>query len=208
MKTIILASNNKDKVAEISAMAGDRFKIISMKEAGIEADFDETGTTFKENALIKAKGCYALTNLPCIADDSGLCVDALGGEPGVYTAEYAARVYQAQGKSDALKNIGHYSQNMSDANVDVLLHNMKEIADRRAKFVCCMVYYDGKDTFVATGETHGEIQQERIGTGGFGYDPIFYSHEVHMSFGLASFMLKNSVSHRRRALEGLFKRIM
>jgi len=206
MKKIIIASNNKDKIAEIAAMLKGRFEVLSMREAGLNIDIDETGTTFDENAVIKAKVCFAHTGLPCLADDSGLCVDTLGGAPGVYSAEYAARYLESLG-DNSLETIGHYSQDMSDANVDLVLRNLKGITDRCAKFVCVMAYYDGKNAILGHGETHGEILLAREGNGGFGYDPIFFSYETGKSFGSTASADKNAVSHRRRALEDLVSKI-
>ncbi|MCL2370881.1 MAG: RdgB/HAM1 family non-canonical purine NTP pyrophosphatase [Firmicutes bacterium] len=193
MKKLVIASNNKGKIAEIAEILGGHFEVVSMKEAGLEVDIEETGTTFEQNAIIKAKACFERTGLPSLADDSGLCVDGLDGAPGVDSAVYAQ-------SKDA-----HYSQLTSDQNIDLLLSNLKNIKDRSAKFVCVMVLFDGTRIISGYGETHGKILSERVGAGGFGYDPIFWSDDLEQSFALATAKDKNKVSHRRRALDDLLK---
>jgi len=207
MQKLIIASNNKDKIAEISAMLKGRFEVLSMKDTGLDLDIEETGTTFKDNALIKAKACFEASGLASLADDSGLCVDALGGEPGVYSAEYAVRHFKALGDNH-LEKVGHYSDDMSNANVDLVLDKMKGKQNKKAKFVCAMAYFDGEKQVFGYGETAGEILQQRQGVAGFGYDPIFFSHELNTSFGLALPEDKNSVSHRRRALENFIESLI
>lgn len=185
MKKLVLASSNKDKLKEIRAILKDRFEVLSLTDCNIDTDIEETGTTFKENALIKAKAVYALTGLPVISDDSGLEVYSLGGEPGVYSARYAGN------RHDDVKNN------------EKLLKNMNGFTDRDAAFVCCAAYFDGERTAVAEGRTEGCILTEQRGEGGFGYDPLFYSYELKKSFGEASFAEKNTVSHRARAFIAL-----
>lgn len=189
-KTIVVASANKGKLREISEMLPD-FNVIGYKDAGLNFDIEETGKTFRENALIKARAVCAALNLPALADDSGLCVDALGGAPGIYSARY--------------------SDGGDDGNIDKLLaemENVKEPAKRKAKFVCSMAYCtpDGKTVF-ADGETHGRILRKRSGKHGFGYDPVFYSDDLKKSMGLADDAEKNSVSHRGRALKKIIAEI-
>lgn len=186
MKTIVVASGNAGKLAEIRAILTG-YEVLSPKELNIEFDVEETGETFYDNALLKAKALYELCKIPTLADDSGLCVDALGGAPGVYSARYSGG-------------------NDSD-NIDKLFRELDGKADRRAHFTCCIVYYDGKKILDAVGETFGHITTERAGTGGFGYDPVFYSDDLDKTFGEASEDEKNSVSHRARALSGMVKKL-
>lgn len=180
MDEIIFATNNQNKVKEIKKIF-PYTKIISLSEAGIDVDVEETGETFEENALIKARAIYELTRRPTISDDSGLMVDALGGRPGVYSARYA----------------GVHGDSV--ANNKKLLREMKDIENRTARFVSAVAFvFDGGE-FVVTGSTEGEILRELCGENGFGFDPLFYSYDLKKSFGCATLDEKNSVSHRARA---------
>ena len=179
---IVLASNNKDKIKEIKEMLPD-FEIISCKDAGFVGDIEETGTTFYENALIKAKTVSTALNLPALADDSGICVTALNGAPGVYSARYSG-------------------DGIDEHNNQLLLKNLLDKEDRTAKYVCCMVYYKPDGTICsAEGEALGEILKEPVGTNGFGYDPLFFSFDLNKPMGLATSKEKNSISHRFRAID-------
>ena len=183
-QTIVLASGNAHKIKEISDMLPE-FKVVGYKELGFNEEIVEDGTTFYENALIKAKTVSNALNLPALADDSGICVDALGGEPGIYSARYA-------GDGD------------DKHNNKLLLENMKDKTDRKAKFVCCMVFYKPNGEIIsATGETLGEIMYEEQGENGFGYDPLFYSYDLNKCLGVASSQEKNTISHRFRAISAL-----
>lgn len=186
MKEIVLASGNKGKIAEFNAMLAP-VSVISPKDLGLDFDVEETGETFFDNALIKARALYELCGKPTIADDSGLCVDALGGAPGVYSARYS-------GGSDA-------------DNVTKLLKALDGESNRRAHFTSCIVYYDGERTIEAFGHTYGEIALAPDGEHGFGYDPVFISDDLGRSFGVASEAEKNAVSHRARALVELRRRL-
>ena len=189
---VILATNNAHKVREIQKILGGKFtQTLTLKEAGVTADPEESGATFKENALIKAREICRLTSLPALSDDSGLCVDALGGAPGVFSARYS-------GKG-------------AEENIDLLLANLqkagaKEEARRAAHFACCvaLVFPDGRE-LTAEGRTDGYITCERRGAGGFGYDPVFFSPELGKTFAEASEEEKNALSHRGRALRALEK---
>lgn len=186
---LVIASNNGHKVREIKKILGRFFKeIVTIKELGLDIDPEETGNTFEENSLIKAKAVCLTSGLPALADDSGLCVNALGGAPGVYSARFAG-----------------IEQN-DEKNIDKLLDELKDCMDRTAEFVTVvtLVYPDGK-VLSAKGRTEGEITYERKGTGGFGYDPVFYSRELNKTFGEATEEEKNAVSHRGKALESLKK---
>ncbi len=187
-KTLVLASGNKGKIAEIGEMLPE-FSVIGYKDAGLDFEIEETGATFYENALIKAKAVSEALGLPALADDSGLCVDALGGAPGIFSARFAG-------------------DGNDEHNIDKLLKELDGVKDRSAKFVCSLVLYypDGK-IISAEGETNGEILFERAGKNGFGYDPIFYSADLKKSLGEASSKEKNSVSHRSRALKNLKEKL-
>ncbi len=185
---IVLASGNAHKIREIGEMLPD-FEVVGYKELGFDEEIIEDGKTFYENALIKAKTVSQALNLPALADDSGICVDALGGEPGIYSARYAG-------------------DGIDKHNNQLLLENMKGKSDRKAKFVCCMVFYKPNGGIItATGETHGEILTEEQGENGFGYDPLFFSYDLNKCMGIASAKEKNSVSHRFRAIEQLKEKL-
>ncbi len=179
-KTIVLASGNKDKLREIRQILTD-YSIVPCSELGFLDDVEETGETFYENALLKAMAVSKALNLPALADDSGLCVEALNWGPGIYSARYSG-----------LGNKG---------NNDLILKNMQGEKNRTAKFVSCIVYYSPNGEIVtATGETYGKILFKEEGENGFGYDPIFYSDDLNKSLGIASPEEKNTISHRFRAL--------
>ncbi len=184
-KTIIVATGNANKLREIAEIFPD-YHFISQKEAGFLGDVEETGKTFAENALLKAQAVASFLNLPALADDSGICVDALGGAPGIYSARYA----------------GEHGDDKK--NRDLLLENLKEKTDRSAHFcsAIALCYPDGTH-YIAEGKTYGKILFSEEGTGGFGYDCIFKSDDLDKSFGVATAEEKNSVSHRFRALVAL-----
>ena len=185
---LVVASGNKHKIHEISQIFAD-FEVVSQKQVGFDVDVEETGATFLENALIKARAACEALGCMVLADDSGLCVDALGGAPGVYSARYC----------------GHHGSD--EENRATLLKNMQGIADRRAHFTCALalVYPDGKEIHVE-GKTYGVILEKEDGEGGFGYDPLFMSDDLNKTFGRASEEEKNSVSHRSRALQLLLEK--
>ncbi len=183
---IVAATNNAGKLKEIDAILGALgYEVVSLKQMGIEIDVEETGTTFEENALLKARAVAAFTDFAVIADDSGLCVDALGGEPGVYSARYAG-----EGASD-------------DMLIEKLLKNMQGIEreKRGAHFVSVVaLVMPDKMELVAEGKAYGYITTEPDGEGGFGYDPVFCSDEIGKTYARMSSEEKNSISHRGRAL--------
>lgn len=183
-QTIVLASGNKHKIKEIGEMLSE-YRVVGYKELGFDFEIEEDGTTFYENALIKAKAVSQALNLPALADDSGICVDALNGMPGIYSARYAG-------------------DGVDEHNNNLLLENMMGQENRKAKFVCCMVFYKPNGEIVtATGETHGRILYETQGENGFGYDPLFFSDDLQKCLGIASAEEKNTISHRFRALQAL-----
>ena len=182
---LVVATGNAHKLREIAEIFTD-YEVVSQKQMGFDEDVEETGTTFAENALIKARAASNALGCIALADDSGLCVDALGGAPGVYSARYC----------------GHHGDDK--ANRDLLLENMKNITDRRAHFTSAiaLVYPNGKEV-VVEGKTYGKILYKEEGDGGLGYDPIFESDDLKKSFGVATAEEKNAVSHRFRALQAL-----
>lgn len=187
-KRLVVATGNAHKLREFAEIFPS-FEIVSQKEAGFDGEAEETGSTFAENARIKAEAAAKALGCAAVADDSGLCVEALGGAPGVYSARYA-------GVSG-----GHASDK---ANRDLLLKNLEGATDRRAYFQSAIVLVRPDGTSVtAEGRTYGKILYAEDGDNGFGYDCIFESDDLKKSFGRASAAEKNAVSHRARALKKL-----
>lgn len=183
----VIATNNKKKLREIrEILATLGVSAISLAEAGVESDAEETGETFEENSLIKARAAFEASGLPAIADDSGLAVDALGGAPGVYSARYGGERL----KSD-------------EERYNFLLENMRGVpeGERGARFVSVItcVFPDGR-IISARGETAGEILFSPRGDGGFGYDPVFFVPSENASMAELSAERKNEISHRGKAL--------
>ena len=191
---VVLASKNPHKLVEISKIT-EQFgmELILQSELGVDIDVEETGSTFEENSLLKAKAVMEATGLPALADDSGIAVDALNGEPGIYSARY--------GFDESLDDWGRLL---------LLLHNMENVPDgsRQGKFVCVitLVTPDGK-TIQARGEVHGEILRKPAGENGFGYDPIFYYPPYKKTLAEATPEEKNLVSHRAKALKLLSEKL-
>jgi len=186
---IIAATGNKGKIREFQEILGGMdYEVVSMKDIGIDIEIEETGSTFEENALIKARAVAMLCDYPVISDDSGLCVDALDGAPGIYSARFAGE--------DA---------DDSDRNKH-LLNMLSGIDNRNAHYVAAIAYItpDGKE-ITTVGRTDGEILYAEEGTGGFGYDPLFFCTEIGKCFGIATPDEKNQVSHRGRALRKLYE---
>lgn len=189
MRKLIFATNNKDKMVEIRAILGDlNLEILSLKEAGIDLEAEENGTTFEENAVIKAKAAAELVNDLVMADDSGLEIDYLNKEPGIYSARY-----MGEDTPYAVKN-----QNLIDRLAGVPDEN------RTARFVCAIaaVFPDG-EVITTHGVIEGRIGYEEKGSNGFGYDPIFYVPEYGCSTAQLSEEQKNQISHRGKALEAM-----
>jgi len=191
---VVLASKNKHKLEEISKIT-ERFGIdlILQSELGIDLDVEETGTTFEENSFIKAEAVMKATGLPALADDSGIAVDALNGEPGIYSARY--------GFDDSLDDWGR---------LELLLKNTEHVPDgqRQAQFVCVitMVTPEGQ-VIQARGEIHGELTRAPRGENGFGYDPIFYYPPLGMTTAELPPEKKNAVSHRGNALKLFYEKM-
>jgi len=190
MKRVIVASNNEHKIVEIKEILSKySLEVVSLKEAGIDIDVEENGTTFMENAYIKASEIYKLApDAMVLADDSGLMVDALGGAPGVYSARFAGEH-------------GNYKKN-NEKLLELL--KGKPITDRNAKFVCAMVLIVNENRIIKVeGNVKGVIIDEERGQNGFGYDPLFFVPEYEMTFAEMDGDTKNLISHRGRALEEL-----
>ena len=184
---LIVATGNEGKMKEIRmTLADSGIEAVSLKEAGIEIEIEENGTTFEENAIIKAQYIANLTGVPALSDDSGLEVKALGGAPGVYSARYAGE------PSD------------SNKNNEKLLKELKNVSDRTANFTSVIaICFPNGETITAKGQTFGSILTAPQGNNGFGYDPLFFSNDLNKCFGIATSEEKNAVSHRGRALQNL-----
>lgn len=188
---IVAATNNEGKAREFAEILNDLgISVLTMKDLGINIEIHETGKTFAENAMIKAKAVSRLCNMPVLADDSGLCVNALDGAPGLYSARFAG-----EGATD------------SELRAK-LLKAMENAEDRSAFFISSvvMLFPDGK-SITAEGRVFGEITETERGSGGFGYDAIFYCGEIKKTFAEALPAEKDAVSHRGRALRELYKKL-
>ena len=191
---VVLASKNKHKLVEIRQITDKfGFDLVLQSELGVDIDVEETGTTFEENSFLKAEAVMKATGLPALADDSGICVDALNGEPGIYSARY--------GFDESLDDWGR---------LQLLLKNTEQVPDgeRQAQFVCVitMVTPEGK-VIRARGEIHGELLRAPAGENGFGYDPIFYYPPLGMSTAELPPEEKNKVSHRANALKAFYAKM-
>ena len=190
---LILASNNKKKLRELREILSDMdVELLSQREAGCDFEVEETGTTFAENAYLKAKAVADVTGLAAVADDSGLMVEALNGEPGVYSARYAPGGHEASDKE----------------KYEYLLSKLVNVEHRAAKFVSsiCCILPDG--SIIRTeGECRGEILREPAGEGGFGYDPVFMPQGYDRSMAELGTEVKNRISHRANALREFKKKL-
>ena len=180
---LVLASKNKGKLKEMQAILGDLgVEVVLQADLGIDVDVEETGTTFAENSMLKAKAVMEASGLPAIADDSGLCVDWLQGAPGVYSARYGG----VETDEDRYR---------------LLLQNMRGALNRAAHFhtaiVCC---FPNGDVLQAEGDCFGTVAYAPAGDGGFGYDPIFFVPELRKTFSQLTAEEKNAISHRGVAL--------
>ena len=191
---VVLASKNPHKLVEISKITEKfGFELVLQSQLGVDIDVEETGSTFEENSYLKAEAVMKATGLPALADDSGIAVDALHGEPGIYSARY--------GFDDSLDDWGR---------LQLLLKNTEQVPDgqRQAQFVCVitMVTPQGQ-TIQARGEIHGELTREPRGENGFGYDPIFYYPPLGMTTAELPPEVKNQVSHRGNALQVFYQKL-
>ena len=182
---LIFATNNAHKLREVSQVVGDRFTLLTPRECGIDEDIPEEQPTLEGNALQKARYIYARTGMDCFADDTGLEVDALGGEPGVRSARYAT-----DGHDD-------------EANKRLLLERMHGVEARGAQFRTAIALIIGGKEYLFEGIVRGNITLEEQGDGGFGYDPLFVAEGCEQSFAEISAEEKNEISHRGRAVRKL-----
>ena len=186
---VVLASKNQHKLVEMrDILSAQGVEVVLESDVGVDVEVEETGTTFEENSLLKARAVMEASGLPAIADDSGLSVDALNGAPGVYSARYGG---------EGLDDVGRYR---------LLLENMKGQLDRKCKFVSVITLcMPGGDVITARGECPGTLAYAPQGENGFGYDPIFFVPEKKKTFAQLSPEEKNAISHRGNALK-LFQR--
>lgn len=187
----ILATHNPGKLREMATILSQYgVEVVSPADVGITVDVEETGTTFAENAMLKAKAICAAADLPAIADDSGLCVDALNGGPGVYSARYGG---------EGLDDKGRYT---------LLLQNMRGQTTRAAHFACAIACaFPNGDELTAEGRCDGTIAFAPMGEGGFGYDPVFFVPEKAKTFGQLTAEEKSSISHRGKALKAFSEKL-
>jgi len=184
---LVFATNNRHKLEEISHKTGNEFELLTLNDIGCTEDIEETGSTFEENAAIKGKYVYDKYHLNCFGDDSGLVIDALNGEPGIYSARYA----------------GEHGNHA--ANIKKVLTKLEGVENRKARFVTVIsLIWEGKE-HVFEGTVEGTIRHETTGTGGFGYDPIFQPDGYDITFAEMSMDEKNKISHRARAMEKLIE---
>ena len=188
-KKVVVATNNKGKLEEIKQILSNKYELLSLEEINYNIEVEEDADTFEENSLKKAKEIYKITGIPCIADDSGLCIDAFNGWPGVYSARFLGENATQEERNNAI------------------LERMKNLEknERTARFVCVITYYDGENIIVGKGETVGIITNEPRGNDGFGFDPLFEieNGKTYAELGKEE---KNKISHRKKALENLKKR--
>lgn len=181
MQTLIIATSNNNKLNEIREMLPNT-EVLGLKDLNFHEDIPETGSTLEENALIKAKFLYDILKKPVIAEDTGLEVEALNNAPGVFSARYAG------------------PHNDAEANIDKLLMNLKDKKNRNARFRTVIAYINDGQEYFFEGIINGAISTEKMGTGGFGYDPIFIPEGFDISFAQMEKEQKNEISHRGRAL--------
>ncbi len=185
---LLLASNNAHKIKEFLSLFPKSYELISPKEIGIHFEVEETGITFEENAIIKSEHLFQLSKMPSIADDSGIVVEALNGEPGVYSARFGETHFSD--KDRAL----------------FLLEKMKGKSNRNAYYRAVISYTDSKGTQLFSANCHGQIMEDYDLSGsGFGYDPIFFQEELGKRFSQVSLEEKNKVSHRSLAIQSFLK---
>ena len=182
---IVFATNNAHKLGEVAQVVGDKFELVTLRECGVTEDIPENEPTLEGNALAKARYVYERTGLNCFADDTGLEVDALGGEPGVRSARYAT-----DGHDD-------------EANKKLLLERMQGVESRAAQFRTAVALIIGGKEYLFEGVVRGDIATEEHGEGGFGYDPLFLPEGGEKTFAEMSAEAKNEISHRGRAVRKL-----
>jgi XTP/dITP diphosphohydrolase len=185
MQQLVFATNNRHKLDEVEAKIKGQIKLLTLDDIGCRDDIAETGLTFRENASIKSHFIYQKYKLNCFGDDSGLEIDALNGEPGVFSARYA----------------GEHGNH--EANIDKVLANLDKVTNRKARFrTVISLIWNGEEHFFE-GTVEGTIRHQRSGTEGFGYDPIFEPEGYDITFAEMSMDEKNTISHRAKAVEKL-----
>jgi XTP/dITP diphosphohydrolase len=182
---LVFATNNRHKLDEVAAKVGDKITLLTLNDIGCTDDIEETGATFRENASIKSHYIFEKYKLNCFGDDSGLEIDALNGEPGVYSARYA----------------GEHGNHA--ANIEKVLHNLTGKTNRKARFRTVISLIWNGDEHFFEGVVEGSIRTELSGSEGFGYDPIFEPEGYNVTFAEMSMEQKNSISHRAKAMEQL-----
>jgi XTP/dITP diphosphohydrolase len=182
---LVFATHNQHKLQEVAAKVGDDIKLLSLTDLDCHEEIPETGTTFRQNASLKSHFVTNRYQLNCFADDSGLEVEALNGEPGVYSARYAGE------------------PSNSEANMDLLLQRLQGQTNRKARFKTVISLLWNSEEYFFEGVAEGTIRQERSGAEGFGYDPIFEPEGYHITFAEMSMEKKNAISHRAKAMEQL-----
>lgn len=187
IKEIVFATNNPHKLTEIREIVGDKYKILCLKDIGCNEDIPETATTLEGNAEIKARYVKERYGYDCFADDTGLEVEALGGEPGVYSARYAGEAHN------------------SLANMNLLLKKMEDKDNRKARFRTVIALIIGENMTFVEGIVNGEITRQPKGDNGFGYDPVFIPENTDLTFAQMNAEQKNSISHRGRATAKLIE---
>ena len=185
MKQLVFATNNRHKLEEVASKITGQIELLSLDDIGCSDDIEETGVTFNENASIKSNFIYRKYKLNCFGDDSGLEIDALNGEPGIYSARYAG------------------THGDHDANIDKVLDKMQDKTDRRARFRTVISLIWEASEYFFEGTIEGTIRTERSGTKGFGYDPVFAPEGYDITFAEMSMDEKNHISHRAKAMEKL-----
>lgn len=183
---IVFATNNAHKLKEIQSLLVNHFQLLSLKDIGFSGEIPETNPTIEENAIQKAEFIYQKYKVPCFADDTGLEVESLNGEPGVLSARYAGIINDSEEKK-------------SNANIQKLLINLKTHVNRKARFKTVIAYINNSETLLFEGIIDGMITTELKGTDGFGYDPVFIPEGYTTTFAEMSLSEKNIVSHRARA---------
>lgn len=186
---LIFATNNLNKIEEVQALLPSPVEIMTLREAGIHEDIEEPFDTFHENALAKARYIYNKTGVNCFAEDSGLCVDALHGAPGVYSARYAG------------------SPSNSNANNQLLLEKLANVSERNAHYHSTIALIWNGEEYIFDGQCKGTIANQAQGTGGFGYDPLFIPAGHVETFGELPPSFKNSISHRKASVEKLVDKL-
>jgi len=186
MKELVFATNNQNKADEVSALLEGQYKILTLKDIGCEVDIPETGLTFAENAALKSNFIYEHYNLDCFGDDSGLEVDALDNEPGIYSARYS-------GIRDDQKNL------------ELVLQKLSGKTDRKARFITVIALSQGGKDYLFEGKIEGTIRNEPKGDHGFGYDPIFQPDGYTVTFAEMTKAEKNKISHRAIAMNKLIE---